>query len=154
MRKHGLEWLWRIKEEPSLFRRYCHDGAMLIWLLMTRIIPLAATIRWRKLWRRRHDFVIVADDNDRGVTLRISGHAVASEAPRAVGYFREVVARGKSIEVDLSSTRSIDSRFLGLLLMLRKQVKERENILTFAPLPAKLQRQFKLAGVDYLLSSS
>ena len=26
MRKLCLEWLWRVKEEPYLWRRYCHDG--------------------------------------------------------------------------------------------------------------------------------
>jgi N-acetylglucosaminyldiphosphoundecaprenol N-acetyl-beta-D-mannosaminyltransferase len=125
---------------------------MLVRLLVTRVLPFAATIRWQKLWRNRHDFVIVRDDNDRGVTLRLSGHAIASQAPRAVAYLREVVARGSSIELDLSSTKSVDARFLGLFLMLRKQLKDRGNTLTFVQLSANLQRRFRLAGVHYLLS--
>ena len=40
MRKAGLEWLWRIKEEPHLWRRYAHDGLVLLKLLLTRIGPL------------------------------------------------------------------------------------------------------------------
>ena len=36
LRKLGLEWLWRIKEEPYLWRRYWHDGGVLLRLLMTR----------------------------------------------------------------------------------------------------------------------
>src|SRR5207244_10946213 len=29
LRAWGLEWLWRIKEEPHLWRRYAHDGRVL-----------------------------------------------------------------------------------------------------------------------------
>lgn len=30
--KLGLEWLWRIKEEPALFKRYWHDGLAFLHL--------------------------------------------------------------------------------------------------------------------------
>ena len=41
MRKFGLEWLWRIKEERYLWRRYWNDGRVLLRLLLTRILPLS-----------------------------------------------------------------------------------------------------------------
>ena len=37
----GLEWLWRIKEEPALFGRYWYDGIALLRLLFTQVLPLA-----------------------------------------------------------------------------------------------------------------
>src|SRR5262245_1085915 len=40
IQKLGLEWLWRIKEEPQLWRRYLHDGFVLFRILLTRILPL------------------------------------------------------------------------------------------------------------------
>ena len=40
MRKWGLEWLWRIKEEPQLWRRYWNDGIVLLQLLLTHVVPL------------------------------------------------------------------------------------------------------------------
>ena len=45
LRKLGLEWLWRIKEEPHLWRRYWHDGGVLLRLLFTRLLPLAISAR-------------------------------------------------------------------------------------------------------------
>jgi N-acetylglucosaminyldiphosphoundecaprenol N-acetyl-beta-D-mannosaminyltransferase len=62
------------------------------------------------------------------------------------------MARAKPIEIDLSSTKTVDARFLGLFLMLRKQLKDSGNRLRFTKLPANLQRQFRLAGAEYLLS--
>ncbi|MDB5799674.1 MAG: teichoic acid biosynthesis protein [Rhodocyclales bacterium] len=35
----GLEWAWRIKEEPELWRRYADDGFGLLGLLFKNILP-------------------------------------------------------------------------------------------------------------------
>ncbi len=156
MRKLGLEWLWRIKEEPSLFRRYWHDGGVLLRLLLTRVLPLAAAAQWRQLrsGRGRHDFVIVPVQNEIGVTLRISGDATAEHASEAIAFFRDAVLGQKPIVVDLSRTRGVDPRFLGLFLMLRKQLKARGSDLQFVGVSPRLERQFRLNGLEYLLSSS
>lgn len=45
MRSFGLEWLWRIKEEPSLWRRYARDGTMASKVLLTRVLPDAIEAR-------------------------------------------------------------------------------------------------------------
>ena len=39
MQKTGLEWLWRVKEEPELWRRYWSDGTACIKLLISNVIP-------------------------------------------------------------------------------------------------------------------
>lgn len=38
--KMGLEWLWRIKQEPKLYKRYLIDGVDFIKLLITNVLPL------------------------------------------------------------------------------------------------------------------
>lgn len=38
MRRAGLEWLWRIKEEPSLWRRYYKDGVALAGLVLRHLV--------------------------------------------------------------------------------------------------------------------
>ena len=49
LRNSGLEWLWRIKEEPYLWRRYWADGLTLLHLLFTSVIPLAAYAQFARL---------------------------------------------------------------------------------------------------------
>ena len=41
MQNMGMEWLWRIKEDPLLWKRYWHDGLGLLKLLVTAVIPHA-----------------------------------------------------------------------------------------------------------------
>ena len=49
VQKSGLEWLWRIKEEPGLWRRYFGDGLALLDLLVTRVVPYAWFLRRRQV---------------------------------------------------------------------------------------------------------
>ncbi len=54
MQKNGLEWLWRVKEEPYLWRRYWYDGKVLLRLLITRVLPVAIWTWWLALRHDRH----------------------------------------------------------------------------------------------------
>jgi len=156
VQRMGLEWLWRIKEEPSLFGRYWHDGWVFLRILLTQILPLIVAERWRQ-WGgdcTRHDFVMVTVENGPAVTVQISGDATANQAPSAAARFRDALAKQRSLKVDLSQTRTIDARFLGLFLMLRKQLKSRGDTLKFVGLSPRLERQFRLNGLKYLLSTS
>jgi N-acetylglucosaminyldiphosphoundecaprenol N-acetyl-beta-D-mannosaminyltransferase len=155
VQRMGLEWLWRIKEEPSLFQRYWHDGIVLLRLLLTRVIPAAIDARRgrSRLVPGRHDFVTVLAQKDRVATLHVSGDATAGAVPKAIVAFRAAAASQKPVAVDLSQTRTVDARFLGLFLMLRKQLKGRGARLKFLGVSTRLKRQFRLNGLEYLLSS-
>jgi N-acetylglucosaminyldiphosphoundecaprenol N-acetyl-beta-D-mannosaminyltransferase len=47
MQKTGLEWLWRVKEEPGLWARYFNDGVALLKLVPT-ILGLMIKRRFQK----------------------------------------------------------------------------------------------------------
>jgi N-acetylglucosaminyldiphosphoundecaprenol N-acetyl-beta-D-mannosaminyltransferase len=153
VRKLGFEWLWRVKEEPHLFVRYWHDGGVLVRLLLTRVLPLAVSARWYLFRAKsRHDFVIVPVHKAARVTLQISGDATAAAAPLAADAFREALALHEPFDVDLSRTLTMDARFFGLLLMLRKQLKYSGLTLNFVGVSMALARQFRRNGVEHLLS--
>jgi N-acetylglucosaminyldiphosphoundecaprenol N-acetyl-beta-D-mannosaminyltransferase len=153
VQKLGLEWLWRIKEEPYLFGRYWHDGSMLLRLLLTHILPLAMSSRLQgSRARRRHDFVIVPVQNVKRVTLQLSGDATAKSVPEAISAFRQAIAGGRPVEVNMSRVSRVDPRFFGLLLMLRKTLKDNGLTLTFVGISAALARQFEHSGLEYLLT--
>ena len=46
MQKLGLEWLWRIKEEPYLWKRYWNDGRAMLRLLLTHVLPFVFWTWW------------------------------------------------------------------------------------------------------------
>ena len=153
IQKLGLEWLWRIKEEPYLWKRYFHDGSMLLYLMLTRILPLAINAQWlrRKYQRGKHDLAIEQVHRSDSVTLSLSGVALAPHVNEVISCLREAVATEKQIVIDFSETRAVDARFLGLLLMLRKQLTARNSVLRFMGISRRLQRMFRLNGLGYLL---
>lgn len=53
MQKTGLEWLWRVKEEPGLWARYFNDGVALCKLVPT-ILGLMIEKRFQKISRKNN----------------------------------------------------------------------------------------------------
>ena len=153
VRALGLEWLWRIKEEPHLWRRYWRDGWVLLRLLVTRILPLAIAMRrCRQSWRQ-HDLQIKTAHNPETLVLRVCGDATEPHIRDAIPPFREaLIARKKSIVVDLSETRSLDQRFLGFLLMFRKTLKQQNVGLKFVGGSRRVDRIFRLNDLCFLLA--
>jgi N-acetylglucosaminyldiphosphoundecaprenol N-acetyl-beta-D-mannosaminyltransferase len=154
IQKLGLEWLWRIKEEPYLWTRYLHDGGVLLHLVLTRVLPLAITERClqRRCNRGGHSLSIEQTHSKHSVTIKLSGFAVACHADKVISSFREAVTSKKRIVIDFSETRAVDARFLGVLLMLRKQLQNRNAIPQFIGISRRLDRMFRLFGLGYLLS--
>lgn len=153
-RKLGLEWLWRIKQEPYLWPRYWNDGITLLGLLLTRGLPLAIWTRWEQLTARgQRKLVVHLTEDAESVTLNLSGAAIEGNIDEAIACFRHAAAAKKTICVSFSHTCMIDARFLGLLLMLRKQVKEQNSRLTLIGLSYRLRTAFRLNGLGFLLAS-
>ena len=150
IRQLGLEWLWRIKEEPQLWRRYWRDGRVLLRLLLTRVLPLATCVRWqRRAAERRWPQLQVARARD-GETLRLAGAATARHVATAVAFFREAAGR-RAVIIDLTDTRVVDARFLGLLMMLRKRLRRQGASLRITGASARTARLFRLHGAEFLL---
>jgi N-acetylglucosaminyldiphosphoundecaprenol N-acetyl-beta-D-mannosaminyltransferase len=154
LQKLGLEWLWRIRQEPHLWGRYWYDGRVLLRLTFTRVLPLAISGRLlgRRCQQNGHNLVIESVQGPDAVTIRLSGFAVVTQVERAIACFREALIAKTNIVIDFSQTHAVDARFLGLLLMLRKQLKAQGRKLEITSPSNSLARMFRLNGVDNLLS--
>jgi len=156
VRELGFEWLWRIKEEPYLWKRYLNDGVALLYLLFSRVLPLALWTRWLRLkyGHHRKGLIITQAVDRESVTVGLSGAATAQHIERIIIAFREAISTRKPIVIDFSNTCAIDARFLGLLIMLRKTAKVSDTVPIFARLSPWLEGMFRLNGLGHLLSSS
>ncbi|MBR0697785.1 WecB/TagA/CpsF family glycosyltransferase [Bradyrhizobium lablabi] len=151
LRSTGFEWLWRIKEEPHLWRRYWSDGRALLKLLATSVIPLAVVARRRE--RESRFLTIQRDDESSSVTLRLSGSATSGYVDLAAGHFRAALAAEKHVKLCLKDATTIDPRFFGLLLMLRKSLARLGKRLVVTGVSSRLRRMFQLNRFEYLLES-
>jgi N-acetylglucosaminyldiphosphoundecaprenol N-acetyl-beta-D-mannosaminyltransferase len=125
---------------------------VLLRLLLTRVLPLAIATRWQRR-HQRQDFGLKFARDKEDLRVNLCGTALERHAGKAVSCLREVLTgRENSITVDLSETRAIDARFIGLLLMLRKQLKARGAKLRCIGAPLPIARIFRLNEVGFLLA--
>ena len=154
-RRCGLEWLWRIKEERYLWRRYRDDAAVLIRLFLTRILPLAVITRWQRLLQpyRTEDLQMETNYDDRSIAICLSGVASKNTVPNAISRFQQALEYKKDILVDFSRVTLIDARFLGLLIMLRKDLKDLDAKLILTGVSRSMEKIFRLNEASYLIAT-
>jgi N-acetylglucosaminyldiphosphoundecaprenol N-acetyl-beta-D-mannosaminyltransferase len=118
-------------------------------MLATSVFPLLLN-RWRL--GNHAPFSIEKRVGRENVTLALSGAAVAAHIDCATKQFRDALAVGKPMVVDIFSTHHVDARFFGLLLMVRKQLTNRGQTLMLVGASAELRRIFRWNRFEYLLS--
>lgn len=150
----GLEWLWRIKEEPHLWRRYFDDGIALGRLLISRFLPLLI-LQWLE---NSHSEAALGplqirqtETSDR-LIVSLSGAAIRAHARPAIVHFEAVLECHKNVTINLADTARLDYRFLGLLLMLNKALTEQGLSLKLESVPAAIARRLRFNGFGFLLN--
>ena len=152
----GLEWLWRIKEEPHLWSRYAGDGATLIRLLLTRLLPLMSLTLWQRLrWRAcAPELQSNISRNSDTLLIRLSGLAVEAQIESTISCFQNALGMNEShVSIDLAGVKAVDARFLGLLILFRKELTKRKKSLSVVGVSRTVERMFLLNDLKFLVSS-
>ncbi len=120
MQKTGLEWLWRVKEEPELWRRYFNDAQALLKLVLTKI-PLGLTYQWRYKTRAKKDqeSTFKCVESADGTHIQLFGRCTQENLPAFRSACERWLATGQKCTVDVSNAAYVDHAFLATLLMLR-----------------------------------
>lgn len=149
LRSTGFEWLWRIKEEPYLWRRYWADGKALLQILCACVLPLAIATR---LPLQRADFAIQVGQHDKRVTLGLSGSATSEQVDSLLPVVRQAAKESRAVNIDLSGLHQLDSRFFGVLMGIRTHLAREGLPLTITGVSPRLRRIFQLNRFEFLLS--
>lgn len=153
MQRTGLEWLWRIKEEPDLWRRYFGDGLMLARLLTTRVLPLAVYLRWRRPRGRdieRASIVTVALPDGDSI-LRLRGAWTADNVDPLRAAFAALANADAGIRLDLCDVTYVDSAFIGLVMLLHGHAVRCGRYFAIEGSTERVRRLFDLNCAGFLL---
>lgn len=145
-RKTGLEWAWRIKEEPSLWRRYRDDAFFLLSVLAQAAPSLLGGKRGRLPLAPAG--ATLATNGARSV-IRLSGDLVAVDLAAVREAFRAAAKAGFDVILDFTGARRADPAFLGLVLMLEKNLAAGNASLSVAAAPADIRRQLRAHLMTY-----
>ncbi len=113
-----LEWLWRIKEEPSLWRRYARDGMAFVGLLLTRYLPSALGRSGSSGRRARTPPSVDLAVAEGNTVIRITGAwSRDHDAPLRQAFARHAERRGPVV-LDVATLDHLDTSSLGLVALL------------------------------------
>jgi N-acetylglucosaminyldiphosphoundecaprenol N-acetyl-beta-D-mannosaminyltransferase len=146
----GLEWMWRIKEEPHLWRRYFLDLTVLVQLCASRVIP------WL-LYR-----LIISQNRAASLRLEKSGGVYALSfsgawdqrnlAPVRIA-LQEAAEAKADIVLDFGDLAYADSAFLGLMLLAYGHQARTGRRLSINSLGKKMKSLLYFHGCEFLAES-
>jgi len=152
VQRSGFEWLWRIKEEPGLWRRYAADGLSLVRLLFTRVIPYALLMHCCKPKEQELACASVELQEDIArVIISLRGAWQKSNLEPLRECFSSPALAGKDIHIDMEHVTFADSAFLGLLLLLYGAQNQQGKRLSFGKLKTRMRKIFRYASAEFLL---
>jgi N-acetylglucosaminyldiphosphoundecaprenol N-acetyl-beta-D-mannosaminyltransferase len=145
----GLEWLWRIKEEPALWRRYAGDGLALLRLLLR---ALAAGARGGPA--RREPAVLTVERRPGLALLRLQGHWTREAAPRLAAEAARALRAGEAVQVDAGAATALDGRVVALLMLIDGWQPGGPRALRPGALPAAVRASLRRCGADFLCEAA
>jgi len=150
-RRLNLEWLWRIKEEPYLWKRYWHDGWTLLYLAFFNVLPLLL-YRIMTIRQSKEQLTVTSERQVDHSRLIFEGAATRKNIKGIISALRATLADHRRILIDLTAVSVIDSRFLGVLLVFRKMASFSGAELVLTGASSRLERIIRLNGADFLLA--
>ena len=147
--RFGLEWVWRIKQERSLWKRYFFDGLSFIRLLLMRVFPLSI---YDRLLKSRSYFNAVSNiewaDSKKGV-VRLSGSFHYQKFKPAKEFLSSILDTDRaSLILDFSKVVYIDSAFIATLLLFQNELKKQGGCLVLINLSKRMKILMLLNNVN------
>jgi N-acetylglucosaminyldiphosphoundecaprenol N-acetyl-beta-D-mannosaminyltransferase len=125
MQKYGIEWLWRIFQEPKLIKRYLIDGIVILMQLSINLNLWLHFLRLKKIYHNqpadncqlKHDLENVSTYSF-GKNIRITDDLKNREL------LKNIPMNGKNVILDFKLTEYMDSAFIGILLILKLRLEK------------------------------
>ncbi len=153
--KMGLEWVWRIVQEPLLWKRYLVDGLWFLRLMITRVFPLAT---YQKILGKQASqplsIKIVNDIPGSNIELVLSGSATIENGRLMKSSCRKILDQleaSPNISINCSKLDYIDSSALGTLMLLKANIKRRGGEFGLFGSSPRVNRLMRLHGVGEFL---
>lgn len=152
MQRSGLEWLWRIKEEPALWRRYAGDGATLARLLVTRVIPHAIHSRRSSPSEAQLAAAQLETTTDaQAVRIRLRGAWSHRNVAPLRAALAEAAGRRVGMHLDLGEVTHLDASLVALLSLCRAYCAAAGLRYRIEPVAPPVRRVFGYCCAEYAL---
>lgn len=146
---YGLEWLWRIRQEPKLLKRYFFDAITYSRLLLTQVIPLYYYSRSLSKKNASHDYLTeVRLTEDELTVVYLSGHLEGEYLAHLDGVFDDILNKSTlDVIINVSDLKLIGADIVGRLLLLQGYLNLQNRDLFLQGISGKLRQILRFSGV-------
>ncbi|AFI84271.1 acetylglucosaminyldiphospho-UDP acetyl-beta-D-mannosaminyltransferase [Methylophaga nitratireducenticrescens] len=147
--RYGLEWLWRIRQEPKLLKRYFFDAITYSRLLLTQIIPLYWYSRYLTQKVTSHDYQTeVRFSQGEQLIVYLSGCVEGEYLDQLDEIFDDVLDKQvPDVIINVTDLKLIGADIVGRLLFLQGYLERQGRGLSLQGISEKLQRILRFSGV-------
>lgn len=151
----GLEWCWRIIQEPQLFSRYLSDGLTLLKFLAVKFVRYGSTYRRlkKKYQVQPPDLDVQVERREDELTLHFGRNLCFNDHCAAREVFISTVMKQKSIILDFQKTEYADSVFMALLLLLCKHQRRNNKQVKVTHVSQQFENLISLYNIDMSFSA-
>jgi N-acetylglucosaminyldiphosphoundecaprenol N-acetyl-beta-D-mannosaminyltransferase len=151
-RRHGLEWLWRIKEEPALCTRYARDLATLVFVLVAQVLPNLLQAAFRKPSAARLAQARLKH-HQWGSTeiLEFAGDWTKDNLAPVRAALTEATRRASDLVITLDGVTFVDAAFLGQILLAYGYQRRIHRGFRLKATRRQIRTLLRLHGCGYLL---
>ena len=151
MQNTGLEWLWRIKEDPALWRRYYWDGLALLKLMVSCVFPYAwLLLRYKPDESQLMTAGVETAEDGKSYVIRLGGVCTLRNLAPLRECFNKAAQADKDVQLEMRGVTYVDSAFVGLVMLLHGHQVKYGRQLQLVLLPEHVRRIIKYCGAEFL----
>jgi N-acetylglucosaminyldiphosphoundecaprenol N-acetyl-beta-D-mannosaminyltransferase len=145
LQKLGLEWLWRIYQEPALYKRYSGDALSLAAQCLKSYMPQFFT----QLTRSDSPCSIDYQESSNSTTIKISG-SLKAPLPEQILQHLNTLTLGSDHRLifDFEQTKYIGSELIASILQLTAKYPEQRSNLMLINIPTHITSALICQGVE------
>ncbi len=148
----GLEWAWRICQEPKLFSRYVTDG----WLIFRILLKGVKDWFFYKIHMKKYSSIkntsqqgVVLHDDVNSLRVEFSERICLKHVEEIRDIFTRYADSEKAILFDFKNTEFIDGAFAGLLVLFLYKRTIFNLPIELNGVGRNLDKLFKLYGIPF-----
>jgi N-acetylglucosaminyldiphosphoundecaprenol N-acetyl-beta-D-mannosaminyltransferase len=150
---HGLEWLWRIKEEPALWRRYALDLTTLISVLVGQILPCLVNQALHEPSAKQPSARLQHYHDGTAEVLKFSGAWTKDSLAPARSALAAATRRASNLAFDFEDVTFVDAAFLGLVLIAYGYQRRIQRGFFLRASSRQVRSMMRAHGCGFLLSA-
>jgi len=149
--KVGLEWFWRIYQEPALWNRYFSDGLEMLKMLFIHIAPYWVWLNFIQDQVSSSPVDSKIESNNNTLYIFISGSCCRKSIDPLREVFKRSIAFDKDVVIDLTKVDVIDGAFIGLCMLLKKHLRKKGKSMCLINSNSIVNKILRWNRVEYML---